>query len=408
MKVAVVGTGYVGLITGTAFALKGHGVTCVDTDEAKVKALNNKSPHIYEEGLAEALEKTVGKTLGATTSLADAVSGAGVVFIAVGTPSRADGSINDDYVMQAAKGIRDAIPNSEKPVVVVKSTVLPGTGDRVAVLLGEKSFVASNPEFLQEGKALHGALHPDRIVVGTEDEEAKATLGELYSSFDAPVFHTSRSIAEMVKYASNAFLATKISFINEIGNLCKALGIDTREVARGIGMDHRINHRFLGSGCGFGGSCFPKDVKAIVARAREEGVGTPVLDGVLRTNDEQVLRLIKLAKKHTPLKGRRVGVFGLAFKPGTDDVRESPALRLIPALLNEGAVVSAYDPKAMDNAGGLGIGLAASARELADSSEVCFIVTDWDEFKDDSLYTDKIVVDGRGVTTAGCYEGVCW
>jgi UDPglucose 6-dehydrogenase len=344
-----------------------------------------------------------------------------LIFICVGTPSKQDGSIDLTQLRQASEDIARNL-RGEYPVIVVKSTVVPGTTESTVIPTVErisgrkagKGFgVCVNPEFLREGRALEDFFHPDRVVIGELTRREGDMLERPYGDFRCPILRTNLRTAEMIKYASNAFLAARVSLINEIGNLCKLLGIDTREVARGVGLDKRIGPHFLSSGIGFGGSCFPKDVKALIAKGREMGYEMEILRAVLEVNEDQPLRLIPLLEKHLGrLEGKRIGVLGLAFKPDTDDVREAPSLKVVSHLLRMGAKVRAYDPKATENFKKHfpNIEYCASAREVLDSDAV-LILTEWQEFEKLD-YSGKIVVDGRGVEaarkTAKIYEGVCW
>lgn len=389
--------------------------------------INNAQPPIYEEGLEELMREFKGKYR-ATKDYRDAILNSEVTFIAVGTPSREDGSIDLTYVKQAAEEIGKILKEKDNyHVVVVKSTVLPGTTENVVKPIlekesGKKAFedfgLAMNPEFLREGVALKDFLNPDRIVIGVQDERTKKVLEELYKPIDAPKLFTDIKTAEMIKYASNAFLATKISFANEIGNICKKLGIDSWKVFEGVGLDHRISPHFFRTGIGWGGSCFPKDVKALIRKAEEIGEDPIILKAVVEVNEKQPLKLIELLKKHVPeLRDKRIGVLGLAFKPNTDDVRETRAYVIVKKLLEEGAKVLAYDPQAMENFRrfypdvGEQIEYVSSGKEVLERSDAVLIVTEWPEFEELD-YSGKIVIDGRRVRkaeeTAEVYEGVCW
>ena len=359
MKISIVGSGYVGLVTGIGFAERGHNVIFLDVDKDKIELINSGKPPIYEKGLAELMEKNKNRYY-ATTEYEEAITKSEITFICVGTPSKDDGSIDLKYVKSASKEIGKVLADKDDfHVVVVKSTVVPGTTENVVKPIieeksGKKAFedfgLAMNPEFLREGNAIEDFFNPDRIVIGVKDERTKSILEELYKPFKCPKLITDIKTAEMIKYASNAFLATKISFANEIGNICKKLGIEVYEVFRGVGLDHRINPAFFRAGIGFGGSCFPKDVKALIRKAEELGEEPRILKAVIEVNERQPLKLIKLLKKHIPnLKGKTIGVLGLAFKPDTDDVRESRAIPIVRALLEERANIIAYDPKAIDN-----------------------------------------------------------
>jgi len=421
MKISIIGCGYVGAVTGACFAALGHEIVFVDLDPGKIAAINAGQAPIYEPGLGGLLQENSSRIV-ATDDLADAVRRTEVTFICVGTPSRQDGSIDLTYVRSAAAGVGRVLrERSGGHTVVVKSTVLPGTTKDVVLPIleaesGKRAFVdfglASNPEFLREGSALSDFFAPDRIVIGTCDDRSRRLLEELYSSIDCPKMITAIPVAEMIKYVSNAFLATKISFANEIGNICKQMEIDTAEVFRGVGMDHRINPAFFQSGIGFGGSCFPKDVRALIARAEEVGVEPKILKDVIEVNEEQPLQLLKLLKTHVPdLDRKTIGVLGLAFKPNTDDVRESRAIPIVETLLRNGATVLAYDPMAMGNFSKLypQINYVPTAA-AALAADAVLITTEWKEFESLS-YSGKIVIDGRRIERArdgSTYDGVCW
>jgi UDPglucose 6-dehydrogenase len=425
MGITVIGSGYVGAVTAAGFSQLGHNVVCVDVDEARVRSINGGKAPIYEPGLDGALALAVReKKLRATSDLAGALKTSGVAFICVGTPPMADGSTDLRFVREVAQGIADALRQRDSYLlIVVKSTVPPGTTESLIPLLEEKSGkrhgkdfgIAMNPEFLREGRALEDFLRPDRIVLGTADAKGLGLLQELYAQFQCPKVACNLRTAEMVKYASNAFLATKISFINEIANLCDRLGIDAYAVAEGMGHDRRIGRAFLDAGIGYGGSCFPKDVKSLVATAKREGSGMRILPAVVETNESQPLRIVGLAEKCLGgLEGRRIAVLGLAFKPDSDDVREAPALKIIAALLKKGAKVVAYDPKAMENARarlGDGVAYASSARGALEGAEACLLLTEWEEFKnlqgkDFNAMKRKLAIEGRRCLDRGRLEGV--
>jgi UDPglucose 6-dehydrogenase len=423
MRISIVGSGYVGLVTGIGFAELGNEVIFVDIDKTKIESINSLKPPIYEAGLEELMEKNSGKFY-ATDDYLEAIANSEITFICVGTPSRDDGSIDLRYIESASKEIGKALANKDDfHVVVVKSTVIPGTTEGVVKPIieeksGKRAFedfgLAMNPEFLREGNAVEDFFNPDRIVVGVEDDRTRSILEELYSSFSCPKMFTDIKTAEMIKYTANAFLATKISFANEIGNICKRLGIDVYEVFRGVGLDHRINPAFFRAGIGFGGSCFPKDVKALIRKAEELGEEPRILKAVIEVNERQPLKLIELLKSHVPdLANRKIGVLGLAFKPDTDDIRESRAVPIVEALLKEGAKVIAYDPKAMDTFAKMfpQIEYANSAEDVIAKSDAVLIVTEWKEFEKLD-YSGKIVIDGRRIEKAmkeaRIYEGVCW
>ena len=421
MNISIIGTGYVGLVTGACFAQLGHQVTCVDIDEQKVRQISQGKSPIYEEGL-EALLTEYKKNITATTDYEPAILNTEMTFICVGTPSTRDGTNDLTYVKEVTTKIGMLLKKKNAyHVVVVKSTVLPGTTQKIVLPVLEKHSgktagkdfgLAMNPEFLKEGVAIKDFLEPDRIVIGSYDEKTKTKMRQLFSSFTCPIVETTLSAAEMIKYASNAFLATKISFINEIGNLCKKHGIDTYDVAEGMGLDKRIGRPFLDSGIGWGGSCFPKDIDALIPWAHDQHEQICIIESTKKVNEDQPLRLIVLLKKHVPvIKGKNIGILGLAFKPDTDDIRESRAIPIVKDLLRHGARIKAYDPQAMENFKILfpSIEYCASAQEVL-SSDAILITTKWKEFNTLD-YQGKIVIDGRRVEqakTARIYEGVCW
>ena len=420
MKISVIGCGYVGCVTGACFADLGHDVVFVDLDPGKIIAINAGKAPIYEPGLDELLQKNSSKLV-ATDDLADAVSRTEITFICVGTPSKQDGSIDLTYVRSAAAEIGRVLKEKQDHTVIVKSTVLPGTTEGVVLPIletesGKRAFIefglASNPEFLREGSALTDFFTPDRIIIGASDDRSRRLLEELCSPIDCPKMITAIPVAEMIKYVSNAFLATKISFANEIGNICKQMGIDTAEVFRGVGMDHRINPAFFQSGIGFGGSCFPKDVRALIAKAEEVGVEPKILKDVIEVNEEQPLKLLELLTAHLPdLDRKTIGLLGLAFKPNTDDIRESRAIPIVETLLRKGATVLAYDPMAMGNFRKLypQINYVPTAADVL-AADAVLITTEWKEFEGLN-YSGKIVIDGRRIERArdgSPYDGVCW
>jgi UDPglucose 6-dehydrogenase len=421
MKITVVGTGYVGLITGTGLALKGHEVVCVDNNEEKVRLINNKIPPIFENGLQEALNEVIPSKLSASSDLEKAVLASDISFICVGTPCDKKGKCDLTAVKEVTKCIASALKKKNSfHVVVVKSTVIPSTTEKVVLPLLEKFSgkklgkfgLCMNPETLREGFALQDFLNPDRIILGIQDEKTRNVLNEVYFSFSSPKFFCGFSEAEMVKYASNSFLAAKISFINEVGNICKKLGIDTYAVSKGIGMDKRISPYFLNAGLGFGGSCFPKDVSALIAQGKSLGVNTFLLDSVMKVNENQPKVFLDLIKSKTDLKGKKIGVLGLAFKTGTDDVRESRAIPLIKMLLQEEAVVFAHDPKAEENMKKeiSEIAYADSPQKIIDLSDIVLVLTDWPEFSGLD-FKDKLVFDARKIFNELKplnYEGLCW
>jgi len=429
MKISVIGTGYVGAITAAGFAKLGHDVVCVDVDQRKVDLINSKTPPIFEEGLPELLAEVVPSKLSATLDIAKAVRESEVTFICVGTPSAKDGSIDLSYIRSASAGIGAALKGkTDFHVVIMKSTVVPGTSDTVAAVeiakasgktAGKDFGMAMVPEFLREGKAIEDFFEPDRIVVGTSDEKTRQVLEKLFSQFSCAKLYVDVKTAEMIKYASNSFLATKISFINELGNFCKTQGIDTYNVADGMGLDTRIGRKFLNSGCGFGGSCFPKDVSALQSLMKSKGFAPMLLDAVMEVNARQPAKMVAIAQKRTgSLSGKTVGLLGLAFKPGTDDIRDSPAIPIAEALQKTGAKIVAYDPEGMENfkrkfpASG-GLEYAKTAQEAIDKSDVILLVTDWPQFNTLN-YGSKNVIDGKNCLDYASrkkvknYEGICW
>jgi UDPglucose 6-dehydrogenase len=420
VKVSIVGTGYVGLVTGLCLAELGNEVVCIDVVPAKVKSIMEGRAPIYEPGIDGLLERNLRSGRFRATMDMGEVAATDVTFIAVGTPSREDGSLDLEYVKGAAEDIGRALASKEGyHVVVVKSTVTPTTTDTVVGPIVEKASgkrigdglgIASNPEFLKEGMAIEDFMHPDRVVIGASDAKAAEVVRSLYSSFDCPVVEVPTATAEMIKVASNSFLATKISFVNEVGNICKDMGIDMRQVAEGMGLDPRIGKQFLRAGCGFGGSCFPKDVSGLVAEAERRGIRPSVMKAALEVNARQPLRLLELLDRRMDVQGRTVAVLGLAFKPFTDDIREASSLKIVAGLLERGAQVRAYDPKAMDNFRNVHpeVTYCSSAKECLEGADAAVIVTEWPEFAPPELYGDMLVVDGRGVTRTSNYEGICW
>ncbi|EHQ34925.1 UDP-glucose dehydrogenase family protein [Methanoplanus limicola] len=424
MKISIIGSGYVGVVTGACLSEFGHEIIFVDIDQKKIDLLNKGIPPIYELGLADILEKNK-HLISATDDYNSAIGATDLTFISVGTPCAENGTIDTVYVRSAAENIGSALKNTGKKdihTIIVKSTVFPGTTESVVLdalermsgkTAGEGFYLGCNPEFLKEGVAIEDFMNPDRIVIGSYDDGAGRVLSELYASFDCPKVITGIKTAEMIKYTSNAFLATKISFANEIGNICKKAGIDTEEVFKGVGLDARINPSFFRSGIGFGGSCFPKDVRALLSGAAESGVDTAILKAVLDVNEAQPLVMIDLLNKHIPdLKGRKVGLLGLAFKPDTDDIRESRAIPVISALTDMGAEVVGYDPLASENMSVL-FPDVVYAKEISEvmACDAVLITTEWPEFENLD-YSGKLVIDGRRVRraaeTAEIYEGVCW
>lgn len=410
MRIAVIGTGYVGLSTGVCMAEIGHHVTCIDTSEEKINLLlRGKSP-IYEPGLEELMIKNRGENrLQFTTSHQVGLEKAEVIIVAVGTPQQSSGEADLSYLIQA---MLDSAPYMERDaIVVIKSTVPVGTNKKVKELLnhfGPKGVsipVVSNPEFLRQGSAVSDTLHPDRIVIGCDTKEAATIIEAMYAPLQAPVVITDPKSAEIIKYASNAFLATKISFINNIGNLCEAVGANVDDVSKGMGLDQRIGAAFLLSGLGYGGSCFPKDVSALVAIAKENSVPFTMIEETMRINNRQKQLLVhKALERFGSLKHKKIAVLGFAFKPDTDDMREAPSITIIHSLLKEGANVIGYDPVATDNAKKIfreQISYATSVKEALQDADAALIVTEWKEFKEMvlsdmiSIMREPIIFDGR-------------
>ena len=392
MHIAVIGTGYVGLVTGACFAEFGVDVTCVDVDEQKIERLRNGVMPIYEPGLEQLVAKNVQSgRLRFTTDVGEAVEQGLVIFLAVGTPPKDDGSPDLSFVEAAAASIADHLQDYK--VIVTKSTVPIGTGEHIRRLVNERKKsranfgVVSNPEFLREGAAINDFMRPDRVVIGSRDQEAIAIMKDLYRPLyliEAPFVITSLEAAELTKYAANAFLATKVSFINEIANLCERIGCDVHDVARGIGMDKRIGSKFLHPGPGFGGSCFPKDTRALSSVARQFGSDSLIVDAVIEVNKRQGKEmLVKIRKLVGDLKDKKIAVLGLAFKPETDDMREAPSVGIIRGLLADGALVQAYDPVAKSEAKKIlsEISYADDEYDAVKGAVALIFVTEWNQFR---------------------------
>ncbi len=415
MKIAMIGTGYVGLVSGACFAEFGPHVTCVDLDEGKIERLRNGQIPIYEPGLDDLVAKGI-KTgrLDFTTDLASAVRDADAVFIAVGTPSRrGDGHADLRFVEAAAAEIARSMTGYT--VVVTKSTVPVGTGRRVAQIIRETNpaaefDVASNPEFLREGSAIGDFMRPDRVVIGAETERAQQVMQSLYRPLyltETPIVMTTLETAELTKYAANAFLATKITFINEIADLCEKVGANVQDVARGMGLDGRIGKKFLHAGPGYGGSCFPKDTIALVRTAQEYGSPARIVETVVHVNDTRKGAMASrvIAAGGGSLRGKTVGVLGVAFKPNTDDMRDAPSLAIVPALQDAGATVRAFDPAAMHEAKTLlpGVTWCEDAYDVATGADVLVLITEWNEFRAldlsriASVMNESVLVDLRNV-----------
>ncbi len=392
MHISVIGTGYVGLVTGACFAEFGVNVTCMDTDARRIAMLEKGAVPFYEPGITELVAKGLRENrLAFTTDIAKAVDQALVLFIAVGTPSRADGSADLSYVEEVGRGIAKNM-NGYK-VIATKSTVPVGTGEKLrevikANLSGSYRFdIVSNPEFLREGSAIEDFLRPNRVVIGADSDQAIAIMKDLYRPLyliETPFVVTDIATAEMIKYASNAFLATKISFINEIANLCERVGADVQVVAKGMGLDHRIGSKFLHAGPGFGGSCFPKDLAALVQTGERVGYQLEIASAAARVNAQQRHRMVeKIGDAVGGVKGKTLGLLGLSFKPNTNDLREAPALAIAQQLMNEGAVIRAYDPAALEEGSKLLPGLVAckDAYDAAEGADALIIVTEWNQFR---------------------------
>ena len=414
MRVAMIGTGYVGLVSGACFADFGHDVICIDKDVSKIEGLRNNIMPIYEPGLKDLVAKNVREgRLSFGTDLKDAVKTAEAVFIAVGTPSRrGDGHADLSYVYAAAEEIAAALDGFT--VVVNKSTVPVGTGDEVEAIIRKANptaqfAVASNPEFLREGAAIGDFKRPDRVVVGVSDDRARDVMRQLYRPLflnETPILFVSRRTSELIKYAANAFLAMKITFINEMADLCEAVGADVQEVAKGIGLDNRIGRKFLHAGPGYGGSCFPKDTLALMKTARDVGAPTQLIEATIRVNDDRKKGMAERVAKAAgfELKGKTVGVLGLTFKPNTDDMRDAPSLDIIPALQAQGARIQAYDPQGHEAEKMLkDVDFKVGPYEAMDGADVVVIITEWDQFRAldlervKGLMTTPIIVDLRNI-----------
>jgi UDPglucose 6-dehydrogenase len=417
MRVTMIGAGYVGLVSGACFADFGHQVTCIDKDAGRIAALKNGEIPIFEPGLAELVEANVGQGRLEFTGDGSSVAKADAVFIAVGTPSRrGDGHADLSFVYEAVREIAPRL--SKTAVVVTKSTVPVGTGDEMERILRAMRPeaplpVVSNPEFLREGAAIQDFKHPDRIVVGTDDPRARTVLADVYRPLylnAAPIFYVSRRTAELIKYAANTFLATKITFINEIADLCEQVGADVQDIARGMGLDNRIGSKFLHPGPGFGGSCFPKDASALLKTAQDHGVALRIVEAVSAVNEQRKRAMARkvVAALGGSVRGKTVGVLGLAFKPNTDDTRDSPAIPLITALQDLGAVVRAYDPAGMEQAKPAlpAVHYCGSAYAAAEGADALVIATEWEQFRAldlgrlRSIMAQPVIVDLRNIYRA--------
>ncbi|WP_425389937.1 UDP-glucose dehydrogenase family protein [Ekhidna sp.] len=414
MKIAVVGTGYVGLVTGTCFAETGNHVTCVDIDEEKVKKLNNKQVTIYEPGLEALFERNIRQgRLEFTTSLEEGIKGAQIIFLALPTPPGEDGSADLQYVLKVAEDLGPML--EDFTVIVDKSTVPVGTAEKVTAKVKEGATVdfevVSNPEFLREGVAVDDFMKPDRVVIGAESEKSIKLMEQLYAPFvrqGNPIIFMDVRSAELTKYAANSFLATKITFMNEIANLCELMGADVDKVRKGIGTDTRIGNRFLFAGIGYGGSCFPKDVQALAKSSKEVDYDFKILNSVMSVNQDQKQKLVEPLKNYFggDLSGKTIAVWGLAFKPYTDDIREAPALENIKTLLSLGAKVKSYDPEAMDNVKGVfgdDIYFADDQYDALEDADALMIMTEWPIFRTPEFEKMKdalknhVIFDGRNL-----------
>lgn len=414
MKIAVVGTGYVGLVTGTCFAETGNQVTCIDINAEKVQQMQAGKIPIYEPGLDDLFQRNTQEgRLRFTTSLKEGIEGAKVIFLALPTPPGADGSADLKYILQVADDLGPIL--SDYTVIIDKSTVPVGTSDKVRAAIAKNATVefdvVSNPEFLREGVAVEDFMKPDRVVIGTQSDRAKDLMSRLYAPLvrqGNPIIFMDERSAELTKYAANAFLATKITFMNEIANLCELVGANVDEVRKGIGTDSRIGKRFLFAGIGYGGSCFPKDVQALAKTSAENDYEFKILDSVMKVNENQKTKLIPHLAKHFKgdLAGKKIAMWGLAFKPYTDDIREAPSLYNIDALLELGASVSAYDPEAMGHVKQLmgdKITFTKNPYEALEGADALLIVTEWPQFRTpdfdrmDSLLKNKVIFDGRNL-----------
>lgn len=410
-KICIIGTGYVGLVTGACFADMGHRVTCLDIDKERINQLNKGIMPIYEPGLKQIVEQNVAAgRLDFTPVYWDALHETEFAFIAVGTPSNTNGEADMQYIRNAADSIA---ANLDHPIIIVnKSTVPVGTGDWVAEIIDSQNHttphfsIVSNPEFLREGSAVNDFMEPDRVILGSSDPEAARKVAELYEALRRPIMITDIRTAEMIKYASNAFLAARISFINEIANICESLGADVREVSRGMGMDKRIGPAFLDAGLGWGGSCFPKDVKALAHMAATRGAHPQLLHAVMDINANQRKNAVKkLEQALGSLKGKTIGILGLSFKPNTDDIRDAPALDIIKMLVKAGAKVQGFDPQAMQAVKAIlpELILCGNPYEVARDADAILLATEWNEFKSldfkkikDSM-DGNVIVDGRNI-----------
>ncbi|MGV8129881.1 MAG: UDP-glucose dehydrogenase family protein [Methanolinea sp.] len=421
MRVAIIGGGYVGLVTGACLADLGHSIEIIEIDQKKVDAINSGTPYLFEEGLEALLREHAGKDLKASSSY-DAVARADITMICVGTPPNISGQADLTYIREASRSIGKALRDTTGIFcVIVKSTVPPGTTEGlvrdtvIAEAQRAEILFGMNPEFLREGRAIHDFFHPDRIVIGGSEPELFERITHLYRKIDAPVIRTRPAEAELIKYVSNAFLATKISFSNEIGNICKKMGVDVYKVMEGVGLDRRVGREFLNAGVGFGGSCFPKDVMALVRYAESLGEEPQMLKSVIRVNDVQPLKIISILEKRIGnIRDKKIAVLGLAFKDNTDDIRESRSIPVIQALLEKGAHVSAYDPLAIRHMQQLfpQVEYGTSAEYILKGADACLVMTEWPEFSrldhEFDLMNQRVIIEGRRILTTNATEGICW
>lgn len=423
MKISVIGGGYVGLVSAVCFAQLGHTVELVEIDPDRARSISQGRPQIYEKNLEALLAEHLGKSLH-VSSVYNAIPDTDISFICVGTPEGDDGSPNLSMIQSACQSLgRSLRDKNSYHVVAMKSTVPPGTTEGLVIptvlkhshRAGDEIGFCMNPEFLREGRAVEDFMHPDRIVIGCNDPRSGEMAESAYQGIKAPVIRTEIKSAEMIKYASNAFLATKISFANEIGNLCKALGMDVYEVMEGVGMDHRINPYFLDAGAGFGGSCFPKDLSALIHLAEGLGEEPFILRSVQKVNERQPMRMLKLLQERIgSLEGKRIAVLGLAFKNDTDDVRQSRSVPVILGLKERGAKIAAYDPRANDNMKRLipDIEYCTTAADALKDADACLVMTEWPQFslldEEFDLMRNRVIIEGRRMLSCRDKEGICW
>lgn len=423
MRISVIGGGYVGLVSAVCFAQLGHTVELIEIDIDRASSISQGSPQIYEKSLEALLSKHLEKSFHVSTAY-DAIPDTDISFICVGTPEGDNGDPDLSIVQSACQSLGRSLRDKDSyHVVVVKSTVPPGATEGLVVptvlkhsqRAGDETGFCMNPEFLREGRAVEDFMHPDRIIIGSNDSRAGDRAESAYRGIEAPIIRTGIKSAEMIKYASNAFLATKISFANEMGNLCKRLDIDVYEVMKGVGMDHRISPHFLNAGAGFGGSCFPKDLSALIALAQSLGEEPLILRSVLKVNERQPARILELLqKKIGRLEGKRIAVLGLAFKNDTDDIRESRSIPVIMKLKEKGANIAGYDPKATRSMRKLiqDIEYCSTAADALRGADACLVMTEWPEFglldEEFDLMKNRVIIEGRKILSCQDKEGICW